>query len=175
MEAAGVELFGSLRLACGGKHGYAGVRGRQGKKRDRFQAYITIDGEKMAVAGLFASAHEAAVARAQHLLQRELGFEDEPTEKKPRKRRRSKAAEDSAAAAGSTSSSGWSRLPLQPLIGSSAQAAPAVPTALAHPLPPSMAMAGFPVALAQPVREGAQCAESEWSCGMYSTGCGITR
>ena len=168
MEAAGVELFGSLRLVRGGKHGYAGVRGCQGKKRDRFQAYITIDGEKIAVAGLFASAHEAAVARAQHLLQRELGFEDEPAEKKPRKRRRSKAAEDSAAGAGSTSSSGWGRLPLQPLSGSPQAPAASVPTAWAQPLPPSMAASSWPVAIAQPVCAGARCSDM-WSrvCTMY--------
>ena len=48
MEAAAdTELFGTLRLVRGGKHGYAGVRGGQGKKRDKFQAYCTIDRKKM--------------------------------------------------------------------------------------------------------------------------------
>jgi len=57
-----VEYFGTLRLLCGGKHGYAGVRGRQGKERDRYQAYITTDGKKKTVSGLFESPHAAAVA-----------------------------------------------------------------------------------------------------------------
>ena len=50
MEAADEdEWFGTLRLIRGGKHGYRGVRGGQGKQRNRFQAYSTIDHRKTAV------------------------------------------------------------------------------------------------------------------------------
>ena len=47
------ELFGTLRLLRGGKHGYVGVRGGQGKQRDRFQAYASVDSQKVTVPGLF--------------------------------------------------------------------------------------------------------------------------
>ena len=59
-----VELFGSLRLVRGGKHGYAGVRGGQGKQRDKFQAYFTVESRKLTVPGLHETAHAAAVALA---------------------------------------------------------------------------------------------------------------
>ena len=68
------EVFGTLRLPRGGKHGYRGVRGGQGKARDRYQAYATVDKKKVTVPGLFGSAHEAAVALAQWKQHRELGL-----------------------------------------------------------------------------------------------------
>ena len=34
-----VERFGNLELPLGGKYEYAGVRGNQGRARDRFQGY----------------------------------------------------------------------------------------------------------------------------------------
>ena len=49
------ELFGTLRLLRGGKHGYIGVRGGQGKKRDRFQAYASVNSQKVTVSGLFSA------------------------------------------------------------------------------------------------------------------------
>ena len=77
------ELFGTLRLPRGGKHGYRGVRGGQGKRRDRFQAYTMADSKKLTVPGLFGSAHEAAVALAQWKMQRELDLVEERAERKP--------------------------------------------------------------------------------------------
>ena len=81
------ELFGTLRLPRGGKQGYRGVRGGQGKARDRFQAYTTVDSRRVTVPGLFKSAHEAAVALAQWKQQRELGLCEDEREKKPRAKR----------------------------------------------------------------------------------------
>ena len=34
-----VERFGNLKLPLGGKYEYKGVRGKQGRARDRFQGY----------------------------------------------------------------------------------------------------------------------------------------
>ena len=34
-----VERFGNLKLPLGGKYEYVGVRGKQGRTRDRFQGY----------------------------------------------------------------------------------------------------------------------------------------
>ena len=89
--AEDAELFGTLRLPRGGKHGYKGVRGRQGRERDQFQAYATVDNWKLTVPGLYGSAHEAAVALAQWRQQRELDLGEEPSAKRPRKKRSSKA------------------------------------------------------------------------------------
>ena len=95
MEDASVddERFGALRLPRGGKHGYRGVRGGQGKKRDRFQAYTTVASTKVTVPGLFQSAHEAAVALALWKQQHELGIDEEVAPKKARKKRSSALAE----------------------------------------------------------------------------------
>ena len=80
-----VELFGSLRLQLGGKHGYAGVRGNQGKQKDKFQAYYNLSGKKRCVPGLHDSPHEArAVALAQWKVNQQLGFEEAFIEPKPR-------------------------------------------------------------------------------------------
>ena len=90
MEAAGPqdhELFGALQLPRGGLHGYKGVRGQQGRQRNKFQAYAIVDNQKVTVPGLYASAHEAAVALAQWRQQRELGLDEEPSAKRPRKKR----------------------------------------------------------------------------------------
>ena len=115
--SADVELFGSLRLVRGGKHGYAGVRGGQGKQRDKFQAYTTVDSRKVTVCGLYESAHAAAVALAQWKQERELGFADvEPSEKEPRKRRSSKSTEQPmTVAAGARSCHLVRELPREPL------------------------------------------------------------
>ena len=85
------EHFGSLRLPRGGKHGYVGVRGGQGKKRDCYQAYISVAGKKETVPGLFKTPHNAAVALAQWKQQCQLGLQEEPASKKPRKSRSLKA------------------------------------------------------------------------------------
>ncbi len=45
------EFFGTLQRRLGGKRGCRGVRGGQGKKRDKYQAYVTIDGKKVTVPG----------------------------------------------------------------------------------------------------------------------------
>ena len=114
--SADVELFGSLRLMRGGKHGYAGVRGGQGKQRDKFQAYATVDSRKVTVRGLYESPHAAAVALAQWKQERELGFAAEPSEKEPRKRRSTKNNEQPrAVAAGQHSSQSFSEPPREPL------------------------------------------------------------
>ena len=85
------EHFGSLRLPRGGKHGYVGVRGGQGKRRDCYQAYTSAAGKKETVPGLFKTPHDAAVALAHWKQQRQLGMEEEPASKKPRKSRSLKA------------------------------------------------------------------------------------
>ena len=159
MEAAAdTELFGTLRLVRGGKHGYLGVRGGQGKKRNRFQAYITIDHRKTTVPGLYETPHGAAVALAQWKLNHELGLEDEPDEKKPRKKRGKKAADQLATAACSASSWQLQRVPLQP-VGLVAHRptfsglAPWLPTAAAVPLQNNVSAAAFgvPVVRAAPL------------------------
>jgi hypothetical protein len=114
--SADVELFGSLRLVRGGKHGFAGVRGGQGKQRDKFQAYATVDSKKVTVPGLYESAHAAAVALAQWKQKRELGLEEEPVQKEARKRRCLKAAEQpSTLAVGQRSSWSYCEPPREPL------------------------------------------------------------
>ena len=109
-------MFGSLRLVRGGKHGFAGVRGGQGKQRDKFQAYATVDSRKVTVRGLYESAHAAAVALALWKQEQELGCAKEPSEKERRKRRAVKHAEKPAAvAAGQRSSQSFSEPPREPL------------------------------------------------------------
>ena len=145
----GAESFGTLRLVHGGKHGYVGVRGRQGKKRNKYQAYVAVDGKKKTVSGLYKSAHAAAVALAQWKQNRELGLEDEPDEKQPRKKRGTKAAEQLATAAG-TSASSWQlqRVPLEPLKAyrpAFSGLAPWLSTSAAFPLPNNVSAAAFGV------------------------------
>ena len=78
------ERFGTLNLPLGGKHGYKGVRGSQGPKRDQFQGTTP---RKTHFTKNFAMAHEAAVALA--LLKKDLETgEDEDDVKKPRKSRK---------------------------------------------------------------------------------------
>lgn len=155
-----VELFGALRLPRGGKHGYRGVRGGQGRRRARFQAYATIDGLKVTVPGLFGSAHEAAVALAQWKQQRALGLDEEPPAKKPRKKRSPAAAQQPSAC---DSTARYSQLPRMPLllIQTASSTSPLPPaseqlpqtpvTSSAVPLPAGVPAAayGVPVALGQ--------------------------
>ena len=146
------ELFGTLRLLRGGKHGYIGVRGGQGKKRDRFQAYASVNSQKVTVSGLFCTAHAAAVALAQWKQQRELGLADEPQPKKCRKSRAAKATEQPWAARCSQTP----RMPLQLLHNTGSDSTPVLPsvspvTTAAVQLPSSVPAAayGVPVALGQ--------------------------
>lgn len=115
--AEDAELFGTLRLPRGGKHGYKGVRGRQGRERDQFQAYATVDNWKLTVPGLYGSAHEAAVALAQWRQQRELDLGEEPSAKRPRKKRSSKAEQLPAFDGAACCSELPPRWPLQPVCG----------------------------------------------------------
>ena len=78
-----VERFGNLLLPLGGVHGYVGVRGKQGKNRDKFQGYTP---KKTHFTGLHDFAQEAAVARAN--LKKDLdGGIDAAPERKPRAKR----------------------------------------------------------------------------------------
>ena len=152
MDAAGsedVELFGTLRLVRGGKHGYVGVRGGQGKKQNKFQAYTSVDSKKVTVAGLYDSAHAAAIALAQWKLQRELNLDEEPAYKKPRKRR---VPLQVLAGAGAMGWPAWPAPPAVPAMPTRA-AAPLLPMAAAVALSPEMsatlAAMGVPVAVAR--------------------------
>jgi len=84
------EMFGTVNLPLGGKHGYKGVRGGQGPNKDGFQGYTP---RKTHFTKIYKTAHEAAVNRA--LLKRDLeqslalGIEDEK-KKRPRKPRSDK-------------------------------------------------------------------------------------
>ena len=140
----------------GGKHGYSGVRGGQGKRRDRFQGYAMVNSKKVTVPGLFGSAHEAAVALAQWKQQRELDLVEEPAEKKPRKSRNSKAVAQPSNSGGVLRCSMGQRMPLQ-LLGACtparAMGQPAVTpvTASAVLLPAGIpaSVYGVPVALGE--------------------------
>ena len=145
------ELFGTLRLLRGGKHGYLGVRGGQGKHRNRFQAYESVGSKKRTVPGLFESAHEAAVALAHWKQQQQLGLADEPAAKRPRKRRSPKAAEHPAGELVVASLGQQSSPPMQLIRPATAHvlppAAPTVATAVLLPRHVPAAAYGVPVAL----------------------------
>ena len=81
------ESFGALNLPLGGKHGYRGVRGSQGSKKDGFQGYTP---RKTHFTKVYETAHEAAVNLAVLKRDLETNVEDDE-EKKPRKRRKKKA------------------------------------------------------------------------------------
>jgi hypothetical protein len=127
------------------------VRGGQGKHRDRFQAYETVESKKRTVPGLFGSPHDAAVALAQWKQQRELGLADEPAAKRPRKRRSPKAAEHAAGELVVASFSQPSRLPMQLIQPATAlalpPATPTIATAVLLPRHVPAAAYGVPVAL----------------------------
>ena len=145
------ELFGTLRLPRGGKHGYLGVRGGQGKHRNRFQAYESLDSKKRTVPGLFDSAHDAAVALAHWKQQRELGLADEPAAKRPRKRRSPIAAGHPSGELVAASFSQPSSSPLQLIQPATAlvlpPATPATATAVLLPRHVPAAAYGVPVTL----------------------------
>ena len=78
-----VERFGNLKLPLGGKYEYKGVRGKQGRTRDKFQGYTP---KKHHFTELFDMPQEAAVALA--TLKCEFAAGHDPVqERKPRKRR----------------------------------------------------------------------------------------
>ena len=66
-----VEVAGGQRLPLGGLNGYAGVRGKQGRKKNKFQG---ITPKKQHRTGLYDHAQEAAIALAQLREDLELGM-----------------------------------------------------------------------------------------------------
>ena len=78
-----VERFGNTLLPLGGKSGYQGVRGKQGKKRNKFQGYTP---KKTHFTRLHPSAQEAAVARANLLQDLSMGIDAAPERKQRAKR-----------------------------------------------------------------------------------------
>ena len=74
-----VELAGGQRLPLGGLNGYAGVRGKQGRKKNKFQR---VTPRKQHRTGLFDTAQEAALALAQLREDLELGMLAERAPKK---------------------------------------------------------------------------------------------
>ena len=78
-----VERFGNLKLPLGGKYEYIGVRGKQGRTRDRFQGYTP---KKSHFTELCDTPQEAAVALATLKQQLVNGY-DPAQDRKPRKKR----------------------------------------------------------------------------------------
>ena len=74
-----VEVAGGQRLPLGGLNGYAGVRGKQGRKKDMFQG---VTPKKKHRTRLFGTAQEAALALAQLREDLELGMLAERAPKK---------------------------------------------------------------------------------------------
>ena len=74
-----VEVAGGQRLPLGGLDGYAGVRGKQGRKKDMFQG---VTPKKKHRTRLFGTAQEAALALAQLREDLELGMLAERAPKK---------------------------------------------------------------------------------------------
>ena len=76
------EEAGGRRLPLGGLNGYVGVRGKQGKKKNKFQG---ITPKKKHRTGYFDNAKEAAVALAQLREDLELGMLEQraPKEAQP--------------------------------------------------------------------------------------------
>ena len=70
-KAEGFEVAGGQRLPLGGLNGYAGVRGKQGRKKDKFQGTTP---RKKHRTGLFDSPLEAAIGLAQLREDLELGM-----------------------------------------------------------------------------------------------------
>ena len=74
-----VEEAGGQRLPLGGINGYLGVRGKQGRKKDKFQG---VTPKKQHRTALFDTAQEAAIAFAQLKEDLELGM---PLPQRPKK------------------------------------------------------------------------------------------
>ena len=73
------EEAGGQRLPLGGVNGYIGVRGKQGKKKDKFQG---VTPRKQHRTGYFDTAKEAAIAFAQLREDLELGMLEQRAPKK---------------------------------------------------------------------------------------------
>ena len=87
------EEAGGQRLPLGGLNGYAGVRGKQGKKKDKFQGTTP---KKKHRTQLFATSLEAAIALAQLREDLELGMLEQrslPKAKSPKTTAASKKKE----------------------------------------------------------------------------------
>ena len=74
-----LEMVGGRRLPLGGINGYCGVRGKQGRKKDKFQG---VTPKKQHRTALFDTALEAAIAFAQLREDLELGMLEPRGEKK---------------------------------------------------------------------------------------------
>ena len=74
------EEAGGQRLPLGGVNGYLGVRGKQGRAKDKFQG---ITPKKQHRTALFATPLEAAIAYAQLKEDLELGMPEQRSSKKP--------------------------------------------------------------------------------------------
>ena len=85
-----VERFGNLELPLGGKYEYAGVRGKQGRSRDRFQGYTP---KKKHFSRLCDTAQEAAVALATLKVDLAAGFDGVTQDRRPRKKRSRRCVE----------------------------------------------------------------------------------
>ena len=73
------ELVGGQRLPLGGLNGYLGVRGKQGRAKDKFQG---ITPKKQHRTALFATPLEAAIAFAQLKEDLEVGMLEQRSSKK---------------------------------------------------------------------------------------------
>ena len=73
------EEFGGQRLPLGGLNGYAGVRGKQGRKKDKFQG---VTPKKQHRTAHFDTAQDAALALAQLREDLELGMLEQHAPKK---------------------------------------------------------------------------------------------
>ena len=78
-----VERFGNFKLPLGGMYEYKGVRGKQGRARDRFQGYTP---KKTHLTRLCNTSQEATVALATLKQELEMGH-DAVEKRKPRKKR----------------------------------------------------------------------------------------
>ena len=76
------EEVDGLRVPLGGKNGYLGVRGKQGRKRDKFQG---VTPRKQHRTGPKDTSKEAAVALAHLRHDIELGIVEERSRKRPEK------------------------------------------------------------------------------------------
>ena len=79
-QQARFEEAGGQRLPLGGINGYIGVRGKQGRRKDKYQG---VTPKKVNRTQLFDTAREAAIAFAQLREDLELRMLEPPPKKKP--------------------------------------------------------------------------------------------
>ena len=79
------EEAGGQRLPLGGRHGYIGVRGKQGRKKDKFQG---VTPKKVHRTKHYDTALEAAIAFAQMKEDLDLGIHPESSAKKAKAQQR---------------------------------------------------------------------------------------